>query len=407
MPEDIIKGRIVFEGGGLAGGVAGAAGGSAATMTGSIMSKRGMMGAVTLPITDVLGQIAKGISKLGQISPILGAEFLRLRKGLSLFLMPIGDTIANWVRPMAQSFLESAAVFYEEYKNNGLATAIAGALAGAWNAIFPLNPDGTLNYEGVIENINSLVDIAGVISFTILGISAGITAAAWFIAASTAAGATGFLLSPLGLVAISAALLFAGKSALEFSGLSEWHSTLLSAVGVAFGIGVAALTATTLGSGVAIAIPVALVAMWVMGKGLKSHLDAGQVIDDGTGDLMSRLLSSPDALENPTLATEDLGTAISVVAASLGPFFSAMQDGWNWLVDKFTKNNSPPILELFPMLGDSMVSAWTDKLQPSFLSMQEGIINAMGKVLVLDKALNDLPNIERTITYTIHYVVED
>jgi len=433
MPEDIIKGKIVFEGGGVGGGIGGAVGGGGgtATMSGSVMSKRGLMGAITIPITDVLGQIVKGFSKLGQISPLLGAEFLRMRKGLSLFLMPIGDTLANWVRPFAQGMLESGLAFYEEYKDGGLAEAILGGIQSVFNYVFPTNADGTINFTGMIENWSAITVIAGTISFAILGFQAFASAAAWFIAKVSAIGATGFIKSPAGKVALPAVLWFAGKEALEMTGMEEWAAALLAGIATALGLKAGAMAAAAAGLGggaaLAIGIPLALVFMAAGGAGywLGKNWDEfvvwfKQEMNDLTGGFLFPTFEKPPILDddadgNDIIAaidgindsTKDLDDETTLLGKVWDSVYGAMKDSWDWLTTAFETGHSLAILDLFPMLGDSMISAWTNKLEPSFLHMQDAINNTISQVLILTEDLLRLPNIDRTITYTIKYEVED
>ena len=422
MPEDIIKGKIVFEGGGVGGGIGGSVGGggSTATMSGSIMSKRGMMTAVTIPITDVLGKISQGISKLGQLSPMLGAEFIRLKKGLQLFLMPIGDTMANWLRPMAQGWLENAATFYEEYKDGGLASAILGAIQSVFNYVFPTDSEGNISFTGMLENISELVDIAGVISFGVLGLAAGMTATNWFL---NAVKATGFLASPLGLVAIGAVLWFAGKEGLEMTGMETWAATLLAGIATALGLGGAAVLG--LSTGIGIAFSLLFMAAGGAGYWLGQNWEEFKTwfkeeVNALTGGLVFPEFEKPvvwtddttasdilNYIDGAATATSDLDEQTSTLGGVWSSVFGAMQSGWNWLVEAFETGHSPAVLELFPMLGESMESAWTNQLQPSFLNIQEGINDAIYRVVRLHTEVLALPNINRTITYTIKYVRED
>jgi len=413
MPEDLIKAKIVFDGGGLAGGVGGAVAGagSSATMSGSIMSKRGMQTAVTIPITDVLDKISSGMNKLAELSPMLGAEFIRLRKGLSLMLMPIGDTLANWLRPMAQGFLESAVLFYEEYKNNGLVDALTLALTGVWNAIFPLNPDGTISFEGIIDNLNDLTEIVGVLMLTGAAIGAGATLVSMIMAS-----VGGFTLAAAGGLAVGAALIFMAAEFTE-GGIGQLIANM-GAVGVTYGIMAKnpyVLVASALVFSQAVwgdeisdtLIGFGTTAREKVEEGWAKHTDpeAGGIASWFHDKLFGR-----EASVGTELVTNEagegvlqLGEEIEAVEPILGGFFVKLRDGWNWLVDAFTVGHSPAILELFPMLASSMEDADTHSIQPTFLNMQEGINNTIGRVIALNQSVVALPNINRTITYTIRY----
>ena len=91
MPEDIIKGKIIFDaGGGLTGG-GNVAGGGEASQSSSVFT--GILGK--------LGAIAGSTALLAKASPQLSATFGIMFKALMLILRPIGDVISMFLRPLA------------------------------------------------------------------------------------------------------------------------------------------------------------------------------------------------------------------------------------------------------------------------------------------------------------------
>jgi hypothetical protein len=86
---------------------------------------------VTLPITDVLGGIKKGMDTIVRASPDLTAAFKELGLGLRMILLPIGQTISNFLRPWILKFNRVAFKFYEDYiQEGGLWGAIRSLVSG-------------------------------------------------------------------------------------------------------------------------------------------------------------------------------------------------------------------------------------------------------------------------------------
>jgi len=420
MPEDIIKGRIIFEGGGMTGGVAGAINkGTSASMSGTITSKRGLMDAITLPITDVLGGILKGVKKLGQWSPMLNAEFVRMRKGLQLILMPIGDTIANWLRPMAQSFIEHASVYYEEYKNGGLVSALSSALSDVWNAIFPTNPDGTISFEGIIENINDLTEISAILMLSGVAIAGGMALGSLIMA-----GISGMTLTTAGALAVTAILLFAAAE-LTDGGMEQLIASM-AAAGVGYGI---------YSGNPYVAVASALIFTYaVWGDEMSSHLhnlfqgvkdkweswknenlptEAGISPTGATGGVRDWMFGREAGVHTEVITNEDGENVltfienIEAIEPAWGGVFVKLRDGLNWIVDAFQTGHSPAMWDLFPMLGVKIIESWETAIKPTFDSMNDGINNTTQQVIALHQQVVSLPNITRTITYRIRYVRDD
>ena len=128
MPEDIIKGRIVFEGGGGLGGVAGAIprGGSGAQgeVTGGLAGAAGALGMQKAGLKKIglIGAAVMGIWKtlkeIKESSPRLQATLNIMNKAIMMTLRPIGDIMSAIIRPFALAWLRLAVKFYKFFKNN-------------------------------------------------------------------------------------------------------------------------------------------------------------------------------------------------------------------------------------------------------------------------------------------------
>ena len=70
--------------------------------------------AITLPITDILGSISKGIDKLVSFSPLLSAEVKKFSVGMRFLLMPIGNVLSNFLRPWILRFNRIAFKFFDD-----------------------------------------------------------------------------------------------------------------------------------------------------------------------------------------------------------------------------------------------------------------------------------------------------
>ncbi len=117
MPEDVIKARIIFDTGGLAGGT-GRVGGAPAAATGGGLAAAGGPSVVKIAKGVALGNIlTKGITTLTQklvaASPRLQNSLNILNKSLMMFLRPIADTIGLVLRPFAFAMLKWAIAFYK------------------------------------------------------------------------------------------------------------------------------------------------------------------------------------------------------------------------------------------------------------------------------------------------------
>ena len=124
MPEDIIKGKIIFDaGGGLTGG-GNVAGGGEASQSSSVFT--GILGK--------LGAIAGSTALLAKASPQLSATFGIMFKALMLILRPIGDVISMFLRPMAIAlirFLIPILKKWNQFKKTAVGEVAGTAMGGA------------------------------------------------------------------------------------------------------------------------------------------------------------------------------------------------------------------------------------------------------------------------------------
>jgi len=427
MPEDLIKAKIVFEGGGIAGAIGGGGGVAGSTSGGTsdgVLSRRGMMKAVTLPITDVLGGILNGIKKMGEFSPMLGAEFIRLRKGLQLILMPIGDAVANWLRPMAQGWIETASVFYESYKSGGFWTAMSAAMAVVWDNLGWVDEDGTINFTGILENVEDLITIAAVLTVGAAILGAGFSTVMSMIGGGLglsvgAAGAGVASASGLALW-IPAALFLVSKLVGDALGLEG--SGIIAMLATAAGIGIT----TAAGVAVAWSIPIALslvgVAAFVQAAGdalaeiHPSEPWGGPDITDPETGLMNQDAINAAILRGDLLAGTTVGMRVNELTGEMELVTQSAEQMSDDIYNHFqTSDEFAPMKErLAQMVSDSFDSTNETSLgyninqttlgaEQDFVNLGTEINTENNLVLNLIQTLIGLPNIFRTITYTIRY----
>ena len=159
MPEDIIKGKIIFEGGGGLGGVAGAipssgGGGAQGEVAGGLVgSAAGVMGMQKAGLKKIgmIGAAVMGIwqtlKQMKEASPKLQATLKIFHKALMLTLRPIGDVISMILRPFALWWLRIAVKFYKWLQGVEVAPTITEAMAEA-----KANPKTITDPMGVKED---------------------------------------------------------------------------------------------------------------------------------------------------------------------------------------------------------------------------------------------------------------
>jgi len=413
MPDDLVSARVVFDTGGIGGapspgGIAGA-GGIASAGTGGGLSKALNL-AVTLPITDLLSGILKGIKSLAQFSPMLNAEFIRMRKGLQLILMPIGNAISNSIRPFANAWLKTANQFYVDYQSGGLMSAFGEMFRNVFTGIGLLDEEGNISFTGILDNMDDITNISATLLLTTAAIVGGVALATWLVAAIG-----GFTLAAAGTLAVAAVLLFA---AAEFTdGGMQTLIADMGAVGVTYGL---------VKRNPYVLIAAALVFTWASwGDEISTY-----VMDkaDELGKLFSGWFWSAFGREGPIQSTfkgakewifgreegvtaiVDLDTdtmTLGETIEGLDPIwtrvFNSLKSGFGWIVDAFEIGHSPAILDLFGKFGTTMVDAYDNQLYPTFQNIQTQLENNIIKVTDLDSKVRALPNITRTITYVIRY----
>lgn len=384
MADPSITFRIVKEEGGVAAAV------SSGTASFSNMNSpffRGMNFAVTLPITDVLDDISSSIGTLADASPLLGAQMMRMNKALQLYLIPIGDTLAGYLKPYVLKWEESAKSFYDEYRDGGLASAIGSALAGIGG--FFEDAEGNVSLKGTISNVDELSKTTIDVGLVAAG---GITAAAagtWLL--------KNFFGNPKGWVAtggsiiIPLALGWATKEYIE-SNLEEEGAGIVGMIAAAIGFGAIA----TVGVGIAIPLTFTLVGMPLvamnMGKALADQFGAGPAGIPG--------------IEQSEIAK----SAYSMIAPeqTISAYLN-MQTGELELFAETADTIGEEISKNWIYSSDSMAVGVRENLN-WIMSGVQGIgdqaVTEEKKVFNLTNSLNALPNIDRTITYKIRYVRE-
>lgn len=121
MVAPIIGAALMKAGGSIAGKSA------ARSAAGSILSTGGGSNKIGLNIKSLnevskkmLGQLKKVTSVLEKSSPMLKQQFTVLRKSFELFLRPIGDIMAKFLRPMAIWFLKLAVLWNKWLGGQGI-----------------------------------------------------------------------------------------------------------------------------------------------------------------------------------------------------------------------------------------------------------------------------------------------
>lgn len=101
MAEATIKVKLIPDTSGISAGLSGVPAGLTPGGGGGLSEQKKLAGMFTIPITDVLSGILKGINKVAEASPQLAATLDLFKKGMFMFLRPIGDFFAQLLRPLA------------------------------------------------------------------------------------------------------------------------------------------------------------------------------------------------------------------------------------------------------------------------------------------------------------------
>jgi hypothetical protein len=385
MADEIVKASIVF--GPSGGGIAGAAGGSTGGSTGGGGQGNRAFGkamnlAVTLPITDVLGGIAKGVEKLVAFSPLLMAENIRFQKGLQLMLMPIGNIMANNLRPFTNAWLKSARKFYADYESGGLIAALAGAIGAFFSELGWVDASGNISLTGILENVDELTAITGTLLLSGAAIAGGISLAALMVK-----NIKGMKMTSAGKLGIAGVLMLTAAELTE-GGMD----TLIANVGIAalvWGPGFVKIAGALILSKALFEDEWDDASQWVINSINDLGEEAGKVfwgVFGQQGILSNAIGSIGDFIfgrdeENTMIADLDSDTL------TLGEHVEGMppiwERAWNSITDSLGLTVTPALDDMGIQLDDND-----------------------SKVGMLANALIALPNINRTITYTIKYVTQ-
>jgi hypothetical protein len=391
----------------MAEGVGGSAGAvSESQGGGSVLSKRGMAAAVTLPITDVLEGILKGIGFLADASPTLGAEMIRFRKAMELSLMPVGDVLANHLRPFAMKWLDVAIDFYEDYRTGGFWTAMGEAFKNIGLALIT-DEEGNISFTGTLDNLDDLTTItAGVIiasaavkagGASLMGmVAGGLGGASAGVAAGTVAGGPGLLLS--------AALAFVGGKILaDILGIEGTAAGVVAAMATALSLG----TVLVSGVGMAVAIPMALSVVGVTGVLSQLSGDFSDMspeftdVNKGQGTVGKRWDNEKMAMVDFYQTADEMGKGFEERFLTDDEFMPGVKDSMDLLTNTYLsgkKGSLSHAAEQAIFGGDGVING--------FVALGSEIDVEREKVSGLTEDLNNLPNIERTIKYKIVYEKE-
>lgn len=383
MADEIVKASVVFGPGG-GGGVAGALSGAGDNIAqGGRNMAKALNLAVTLPITDVLGTISKSMSKLVAFSPLLQAESIRFRKAMQLILMPIGNAMATSLRPFANAWLKSARKFYADYESGGLMTAFANASLAFFQNLGWVDSEGKISFEGILENMDELGEITGTMLLTTAAIAGGVT-----LATLMASNIKGMTVRTGGGLAVTGALLLVAAETTD--GGIESMIANMAAIGVGYGI-ISGNPYLTVASAIVFSKS-AFEDEWA---------DASQWIIDAFSDVGE---FASDAFWNTFGQQGFLTKGFDAVK----DFFMGREGGTSMIADLETDTLTlGERVEEMPPLWERIWTGITDTLgitvKPALDDMGVQLDDNTTKVQDLSSDLIALPNINRTITYTIKY----
>ena len=171
MPEDVIKGKIVFEGGGALGkagtSVAGSGSGSGSGFAqqaggeavGHLVTQGKSMAKIAKSSLGKLGLIAGAVMAVAKASPQLGATLKILFKSLMLALRPFLDIMSMLIRPFAILMLRLFIPILRKWKN--IAPAVKEGVDITWDALGKAG--GELKEGKPLESVKTIAK--GVIDF--------------------------------------------------------------------------------------------------------------------------------------------------------------------------------------------------------------------------------------------------
>ena len=333
MAEPTIRVKLVPDtsaiSGGIGAGMAGTPAGISPVSGAGQEAQKKSASMITIPITDVLSGILKGINKMAEASPMMAASLKLLKKGVDMALMPIADIFANLIRPMAMILIRffaplMASYYAKKEEGQGGVEALFGALKDQIAATPMLAIQAGLVLGGLFIGTLGLAATGAALFSWILGMvgtGGGITAV-------TAGGAT---LLGLPVALILGTLAFGGI----FGGLMGGKSgAIVGALAGILGLGLVIATGAT--GLLALAIPVSFVIASVVGwsvmedhiknalKGLKSGLHLGEAWEglksgfgfESNGDLMGSQEEGVETVEKQSEAYTDLeGNVVDIVSA--------------------------------------------------------------------------------------------
>lgn len=397
-----IKAKLVLE---TAGGVASAVGGGSA---GGGMAKA-FTDRVTIPITDILSFIGKGIDKLVRASPVLSATMKEFGIGIRMALMPIAETISTLLRPFILKFNRVAFKFYDDYVSGGLWTALLEGMKGIWEE-FGLG--GTLQ-------IASLLAIGGAVLSGGFSTIAGMVAGAFGLGT---AGATG----GLSAVLIPALIAIAGVEIAKAFGFDSFESGLIGLIGagaylVAGPAGLVAIPITMVLTKITTNFQDKISKFWagLFGSeetGMEPQITTGGAIEAGKGAIVDKVLGRTPKREligDPEeLKATARNTAEGMISAAddvettwrskLMNIIGLIGLGTTAASTSGVRGGSTLASALFGT-GQTAITTADESMVPAFQRIGTELDVEIGKVDNLKTKVESLPDINRTIVYTVKY----
>ena len=424
MPEELINATIKFDAGiggapsgAAAGGLGGAAGASGQTNQGLA---RTMGLSVTLPITDVLHDISKGIGLIAQASPILNAELIRLRKGMQLVLMPIGRIMAESLRPFTNAWLKSARKFYDDYQSGGLMSAFAGAIGEFFTEIGWIGEDGKISFTGIIENLDEIVNLSATLTVGLAGAVAGVGLLKWLFGAGAAGAGVGIGVAGLLFTAAVAITSFKVSEALGYSNLT---AGLMAMFG---GLGAYLITAGAAGIGIPIVLAAILLppAVKETQEWINSFVEGtvgAETFDEALAERLKGKISS--AFQRVRSYFTGTGQGTELLDLGGGEYALGLGEEARTGASIFFEDLANAVLKVTSLIIPGMGAVGTAQsllggiqeveqtseekitlMSGQMLSYGEEVDKEITKVNNLNQEVVKLPNINRTITYHIKYV---
>ncbi len=327
--------------------------------------------------TKLFDPVKKGLAFLGKIgktlekaSPALKQQMTILKKSFSLFLRPIGDLLARWLRPMAIWMIKFATRWYQIFGTGNAKEGSTGQLESEKEQL-------SIELESAI--LRGDTDAAGKIEDKILAIDTALQDKGFWNKIKQAG--TDFLNS----------FVFFGKCVADGAGI-VWEKISSFGKGIADGAIIAWDAIKTFGEGVANGAIIAWEAMKNFGKGVadgaiiawESLRDFGISIGNWVGDIWNDYVVA--GWKGMTSWAGDIWN--DYVVAGWKGMLTWSKDIWNKYVVKGWKGMTTwagDIWDKYVVTGWSDIKSWSQKIWDTYIAPGFKGAKKWGKD-ILDKA---------------------